>query len=686
MLRFRQKYNPQSDLKKFMMLCYHSDGVKLFWLKKERKIMTKMFKNKLMTGCLLAVMTICANKASACDSDKNEFSLFGSDKTKETSRPENTLNRMESSKLNKLLQDAHESALNELSGTVEYDESLSYIDKAIRKFNDNAYNKEETGILPSYLLEKDISRNLSKYSKSNWNFVMLQEYMRAEAIYGSLGFMSDDKNLSATDRVKNRAQFAVDNALNCFTEFRKYKDALTLASKDIVQYMLLADRSYDNVTMAVSKRKARVSTNEHTYKNGDYDRSSTYNNARVFAQENSMKRHTNDMEMNVNSSSAYDKFSGDYEQNKNVSETYSSGTYKQQTTQNKGNINKGTYDNTRTTHNKDGATGSETFTTEKSSKTYSDKFSCYKIHNSSKKYVDGEQTGYNIDEYYTDVLTDHRVLSANDLAREVLTKSKFEKNNKKVTRLGLVPKYVIPAKKRADNVNDMLNKEIIRRQNAGEEDIKTEEIKRIDAVLKNQLKQNETNLMTDIVTELIQDQIRNKKQSKQISELFVRKVEHYNDPSIYTNDNALSYIAYRKELDDLYDLIQNLSATDVLGTLQGQINSNIYYSCEELVQEKERNTKTKTYSSNYNTPNVSYTKPTQTQYYPQQQFTNFPSAQINFNCMPANGYTMSYNYNQGNPVFGNMSWGYGFQSFNQRNSFVTASSSFAANNGFQFNF
>lgn len=683
MFRFRQKYNPQSDLKKFMMLCYHSNDVKLFWLKKERKIMTKMFKNKLMTGCLLAVMTICANKASACDSDKNEFSLFGSDETEKASQPENTLNRMESSKLNKLLQDAHESALNELSGTVKYDESLSYIDKAIRKFNDNAYNKEETGRLPSYLLEDGISQNLSKYSNSNWNFVMLQEYMRAEAIYGSLGFMSNEQNLSAKDRVKNRAQFAVDNALNCFSEFRKYKDALTLASKDIVQYMLLADMSYDNVTMAVSKRKARVSANETTYKNGDYDRSSTYNNARVFAQEKSMKRHTDDMEMNVNSSSAYNKFTGDYEQNKNVSETYSSGTYKQQTTQNKGNINKGTYDNNRTTHIKDGASGSETFTTEKSSKTYSDKFSCHKISNSSQKYVDGKQTEYNINEYYTDVLTSHRVLTMNELAREVLAKSKYEQNKHKVTKLQLVNKYVVPAKKRAKDMNDMLIAELASRQKTGEVD--TEQMKSLDAAIKEQLKQNETNLMIDVVAELIQTQVGNKRESKQISELFVKKVEHYNDPSIYTNDDSLSYIAYRKELDDLYDLVHNFSATDVLGTLQGQIRSNVYYSLEQLLQEKER-IKRVTCQSNYNTPNVSFTKPTQTQYYPQQQFTNFPFAQMNFNCMPAqNGYTMSYNYNQGNPVPGNMSWGYSFQSFNQRNSFVSTASSFG-NNGFQFNF
>lgn len=645
--------------------------------KKEREIMTKMFKNKFMTGCLLlgtaTVMTICANKASACDSDN-----------KKASQPENTLNRMESAKLNRLLQDAHESGLNELSGTIEYDESLSCIDEAIRKFNNNAYNTEETGILPSYLLEDNISRNLSKYSESNWNFVMLQEYMRAEAIYGSLGFMSNEQNLSATDRVKNRAQFAVDNALNCFTKFREYKDALTLASKDIVKYMLLADMSYDNVTMAVSKRKARVSTNETTYKNGDYDRSSTYNNARVFAQEKSMKRHTKNMEMNVNSSSAYNKFNGDYEHNKNVSETYSSGTYKQQTTQNKGNIFKGTYDNKRTTHIKDGATSAETFTTEKSSKTYSNKFSCYKIHNSTKKYVDGNQTGYNVNEYYTDVLASHRVLTADDLAREVLAKSKFEKNNQKVTRLALVNKYVIPAKKRANNVNNMLNEEIMRRQNAGE-DIDVERIKLVNDAIKEQLKQNETNLMIDVVTELIEDAIKDKKHGKQISELFVRKIEHYNDPSIYTNDEALSYIAYRKELDDLYGLLLNVYASDVLATLQEQIRNNIYYSCEELLQEKEKETKTKTYSSNYNTPNASYTKPTQNKYYPQQQFTNFPSApsaQMNFNCMPTNGYTMSYNYNQGNPVFGNMTWGYGFQSYNQRNSFV---SSFG-NNGFQFNF
>ena len=652
--------------------------VKLLWLKKERKIMSKAFTNKLMTGCLLlgtaAVMTICANKASACDSDKNEL-------TKKASQSENTLNRMESSKLDKLLQDAHESALNELSGTIEYDKSLSCIDEAIRKFNDNAYNTEEAGILPSYLLEDNMSRNLSKYSAGNWNFVMLQEYMRAEAIYGRLGFMSNEQNLSAADRVKNRAQFAVDNALNCFAEFRKYKDALTLASKDIVQYMLLADRSYDNATMAVSKRKARVSTNETTYKNGDYDRSSTYNNARVFAQENSMKRHTDDMEMNVNSSSAYDKFSGDYEQNKNVSETYSSGTYKQQTTQNKGNINKGTYDNNRTTHIKDGATGTETFTTEESSKTYSSKFSCYKISNSSKKYVDGNQTEYNVNGYYTDSLTSHRVLTMGDLAKEVLAKSKFEKDSQRVTRLALVNKYILPAKKRADNLNNMLNEEIMRRQKAGEGNIDPEQIKSINNMLKEQLKQNETKLMIDVVTELIYDQRgRNKDQSKKISELFVRKIEHYNDPSIYTNDDSLSYIAYRKELDDLYDLIQNFSATNVLSTLQGQIRSDIYYSCSELLQEKER--KTKTYSSNYNTPNVSYTKPTQTQYYPQQQFTNFPFAQMNFNCMPTNGYTMSYNYSQGNPVSGNMSWGYGFQSFNQRNSFVPP----FGNNGFQFNF
>ena len=542
-----------------------------------------------------------------------------------------TLNKIENWKLNSMLNEAHEIVLKEFGSS--YDKSLDCIDSAIRDYNDGVYNTFEYGVSPNYL--QDCIKSFDTFSAGNWNWVMLQEYMKAESAYGRLGFISDgsEAGLSTEQKIKNRAEFALKSALDNFTAFRKFRKELERARKDIITYMSASSNEYSNVAMSVSKRKARVAENERTYKNGDYDRSSTYNNARVYAQEGEVKRHTNDMEMNAQYSSAYDKTNGDYEYKKTVDQVYQKeGKNVAQFVQNKGNVRNGTYNNVTVTQTSSKA--GDTTSISKQSKQVDNEFNCYYVNNEDKTYRNGkeDETLLFKNSYFTDVLTNALVLDIKDVTvaiRKTKLYKKVTTSHNKEDFSSVLAKLLVDYRKKEKGISEQGNKVFAEFSKNEANDIK--ELKRANKKFADEKVENYTQYLKLFLTQML----KNTKFAKDASQkdilnlvnAYVGYFGNYVNPTVLLiHDTELSYTALVRTLDDLYDYLKNLGIKQT--TKEYQTGSVYIYTHEELQTYKDRLQQTKPatpINTNFGAFN-SYATP------------------INTNGF-ATGYNMSYNTN-----------------------------------------
>ena len=559
-----------------------------------------------------------------------------------------TLNKIENWKLNSMLNEAHKIVLKELGSS--YDKSLDCIDSAIRDYNDNVYNTFEYGSLPNYL-KKDCIKSLDTFSAGNWNWVMLQEYMKAESAYGRLGFISDgsEAGLSTEQKIKNRAEFALKSALDNFTSFREFRKELDRARKDIIAYMSASSNEYSNVAMSVSKRKARVAENERTYKNGDYDHSSTYNNARVYVQEGEVKRHTNDMEMNAQYSSAYDKTNGDYEYKKTVDQVYQKeGKNVAQFVQNKGNVRNGTYNNVTATQTNSKA--GDTVRISKQSKQVDNEFNCYYVNNEDKTYRNGkeDETLHFENGYFTDVLTNALVLDIKEVTGAINKTKLYKKvisHNKE--DLSVLAKLLIDYRKKEKEISERAHKVFaeLSKNNA----IDSRELKRANKKFANEKVKNYAQYLNKFLTQMLKNTKFAKDASQKdildLGNAYMGYFSNYVNPSVLlTHDTELSYAALARTLDELYDYLENFGIKQT--TKEYQTGSVYIYTHEELQTYKDRLQQTKP-ATPINNTNFG-------------AFNNYATP-INTNGF-ATGYNMSYNINSYG-TFNPLGYNNGFNNF-----------------------